>query len=154
MVQIVWCRPGDKPLSEPMMVRLPTPICISRPQWVNSFHDMPSQIFVISLQALPSSVYKHWFRLCPCAKLKPMMTQRMASDFRTDFIYQRKLHLKYYQMGNKLIQYWCLRIVAISYHQISNISCTKYQKSNVSNFVLQLSLCNVLDSGVKSRMKM
>ena len=31
---------------------------------------------------------------------------------------------------------------------------TKYQKSNVSNFVLQLSLCNVLDSGVKSRMKM
>ena len=36
LVQImVWCRPGDKPLSEPMMVRLPTHTCITRPQWVN-----------------------------------------------------------------------------------------------------------------------
>ena len=28
-------RPGDKPLSEPMMVRLLTHICVTRPQWVN-----------------------------------------------------------------------------------------------------------------------
>ena len=28
-------RPSDKPLSEPMMVSLPTHICITRPQWVN-----------------------------------------------------------------------------------------------------------------------
>ena len=36
LVQIMaWRRPGDKPLSEPMMVRLPTHICITRPQWVN-----------------------------------------------------------------------------------------------------------------------
>ena len=36
LVQIMaWRRPGDKPLSEPMMVRLPTHICVSRPQWVN-----------------------------------------------------------------------------------------------------------------------
>ena len=33
---MAWRRPGDKPLSEPMMVRLPTHICVSRPQWVNS----------------------------------------------------------------------------------------------------------------------
>ena len=26
--------PGDKPLSEPMMVSLPTHICVTRPQWV------------------------------------------------------------------------------------------------------------------------
>ena len=32
---MAWCRPGDKPLSEPMMVRLPTHICITRSQWVN-----------------------------------------------------------------------------------------------------------------------
>ena len=30
-----WSRPGDKPLSEPMLVRLPTHICVTRPQWVN-----------------------------------------------------------------------------------------------------------------------
>ena len=37
LVQIMaCCRPGDKPLSEPMMVRLPKHICITRPQWVDS----------------------------------------------------------------------------------------------------------------------
>ena len=35
LVQIMaWRRPGDNPLSEPMMVRLPTNKCITRPQWV------------------------------------------------------------------------------------------------------------------------
>ena len=28
---MAWCRPGDKPLSEPMMVRLPTHVCVTRP---------------------------------------------------------------------------------------------------------------------------
>ena len=37
LVQIMaWRRPGDKPLSEPMMVRSLTHICVTRPQWVNS----------------------------------------------------------------------------------------------------------------------
>ena len=36
LVQIMaWRRPGDKPLSEPMVVNLLTHICITRPQWVN-----------------------------------------------------------------------------------------------------------------------
>ena len=35
LVQVTaWHRPGNKPLSEPMMVRLPTHICVTRPQWV------------------------------------------------------------------------------------------------------------------------
>ena len=35
LVQIMaWRRPGDKPLSEPMMIRLPTHICVTLPQWV------------------------------------------------------------------------------------------------------------------------
>ena len=45
LVQImVWRRPGDKPLSEPMMVRLPTHLyrCVTGPQWVN---DRCSRIF-------------------------------------------------------------------------------------------------------------
>ena len=32
---MAWRRPGDKPLSEPMMVSLLTQICVTRPQWVN-----------------------------------------------------------------------------------------------------------------------
>ena len=35
LVQIMaWHRPGDKPLSEPMIVSLLTHICVTRPQWV------------------------------------------------------------------------------------------------------------------------
>ena len=38
LVQIMaWRRPGDKRLSGQMMVRLPTHICVTRPQWVNCF---------------------------------------------------------------------------------------------------------------------
>ena len=37
LVQImVWCRPGDKPLSEAMMVSLLTHICVTRPQGSNA----------------------------------------------------------------------------------------------------------------------
>ena len=37
LVQIMaWRRPGDKPLSEPMLVSLLTHICVIRPQWVNT----------------------------------------------------------------------------------------------------------------------
>ena len=44
LVQIMaWRRPGDKPLSEPMMVRLPTHICVTRPQWVNTLR--PKQMY-------------------------------------------------------------------------------------------------------------
>ena len=42
LVQIMaWRRPGDKPLSEPMMVNLLTHICVTQPQWVNSLHWSP-----------------------------------------------------------------------------------------------------------------
>ena len=43
MVQIMaWRRPGDKPLSEPMVVNLATHICVARPQWVN--RRMPGDV--------------------------------------------------------------------------------------------------------------
>ena len=40
---MAWRRPGDRPLSEPMMVSLPTHICVTRPQclpwaWYPSSH--------------------------------------------------------------------------------------------------------------------
>ena len=36
LVQIMaWRRSGDKPLSEPMTISLPTHICLTRPPWVN-----------------------------------------------------------------------------------------------------------------------
>ena len=44
-VQIMaWRRPGDKPLSEPMIVRLLTHVCITRLQWVKLFYSLISNI--------------------------------------------------------------------------------------------------------------
>ena len=42
LVQIMaWRRPGDKPLSEPMMISLPTHICVTWPQWVKIIGTAP-----------------------------------------------------------------------------------------------------------------
>ena len=48
LVQIMaWCRPGDTLLSEPMMVSLPTHICVTRPQWINCFIVVIFLVFLI-----------------------------------------------------------------------------------------------------------
>ena len=46
------CRPGNKPLSEPMMVRLPTHICVSRPQWDNTiiFHFVSAVVTLLAIR--------------------------------------------------------------------------------------------------------
>ena len=51
LVQIMaWRRPGDKPLSEPMMVRSPPHICVARPQWViQSLFLLSSKLLQITL---------------------------------------------------------------------------------------------------------
>ena len=48
-VQIMaWCRSGDKPLSEPMVVSLQTHIWVTQPQWVK-FSQSDRYILVVSL---------------------------------------------------------------------------------------------------------
>ena len=46
LVQVMaWRRPGDKPLSEPMLVILPTHICVTRPPWVIDPHPIVHRYF-------------------------------------------------------------------------------------------------------------
>ena len=46
LVQIMtWSHPGDKPLSEPMMVDLLMHICITRPEWVNFQHFLNGEFW-------------------------------------------------------------------------------------------------------------
>ena len=48
LVQIMaWRRPGDKPLSEPMLVSLLTHICVTRPQWVKRWEAPQLQWWII-----------------------------------------------------------------------------------------------------------
>ena len=58
LVQIMaWRRPGDKPLSEPMMVSSLTHICVTRPQWVKAPSHFLNQI---KLQPLRIKLWSNW----------------------------------------------------------------------------------------------
>ena len=46
LVQIMTSlRPGDKPLSEPKMISVPTLICVTRYQWVNGLIELVLRVF-------------------------------------------------------------------------------------------------------------
>ena len=63
LVQIMaWRRPGDKPLSEPMMDSLPTHICVTRPQWVKGSWTLPLT------------------RASPFWTIRPLVRNRVAND--------------------------------------------------------------------------
>ena len=47
---MAWRRPGDKPLSEPVMVTSLTHVYVTRPQWVNNNINYKGPGFVKSLQ--------------------------------------------------------------------------------------------------------
>ena len=51
---MAWRRPGDKPLSETMLVRSLTHICITWPQWVNPIWSKP-----LLLMACPRASLRH-----------------------------------------------------------------------------------------------
>ena len=69
-VQIMaWRRPGDKPLSEPMMVSLMTHICVTRPQWVKCVSDTTRVLYHNRC-----SIFMHCFLFCPlCSRLSVYM---------------------------------------------------------------------------------
>ena len=73
---MAWRRPGDKPLSEPMLVRSLTHICVTRPQWVkptDAVGHPKSLSALVKLMArcllgdkpLPDSMLTYW-QLNPC----------------------------------------------------------------------------------------
>ena len=75
---MAWRRPGDKPLSEPMMVSLLTHTCVTRPQWVNTLGWVTSikkkfpRVFVLikkwKLNFLTKWIFHHW-KYFPCSLL-------------------------------------------------------------------------------------
>ena len=68
LVQIMaWRRTGNKPLCEPMMVRLSTHICVTRPQWViralRVFIFMVLYTNGLPMKEIIENSY-HWFVKC------------------------------------------------------------------------------------------
>ena len=63
LVQIMaWRRPGDKPLSEPMMVRFTTHICVTRPQWVKVLHSFTiKQAMLATYNITYGPLFRYWW---------------------------------------------------------------------------------------------
>ena len=133
LVQIMtWRRSSDKQLSEPMMGRLPTHICVTRPQWVKSV----------------SSEDVFWIEsISPSCVITLMWIPHNAFDGKSSLVQVNGL----VPPGNKLLPESMLSKI---YRKLSNIRRNKFQTLNVSRLVLQLSLPNPMKPGVKSRMKM
>ena len=60
---MAWRRSGDKPLSEPMMVSLPTHICVTRPQWVKSTMRKTLKTEEASSPFCSSKTHNQWLLL-------------------------------------------------------------------------------------------
>ena len=63
-----WRQPGDKPLSEPKMVRLPTQICVTRSQWVKALSPIQNHLHfedgIHKLNLMNWNALTHMRRLC------------------------------------------------------------------------------------------
>ena len=117
LVQIMaWRRPGDKPLSAPMMIRLPTQICVTRPQWVKAetkchltdaifkfiFLNVDNWISInISLKSVPNGQINNisalvqimaWCRPGSKPLSKPMMVSLLAHIWVTRLQLVKPLH--------------------------------------------------------------
>ena len=54
---MAWGWPGNKPLSEPMMVSLPTHIWVTRPQWVKVSSPSPTHLVLVWSFVFPSQSF-------------------------------------------------------------------------------------------------
>ena len=65
LVQIMaWRRPGDKPLSEPMMGNSLTHICVTRPQWVKFYMQSLKDLTEKLTSGIPKMRKSHDQPLC------------------------------------------------------------------------------------------
>ena len=61
LVQIMaWRRPGDEQLSEPMMVRSLTHICVTRPQWVKTWRHLFVFLWAIAELSISWKLILNW----------------------------------------------------------------------------------------------
>ena len=92
LVQMMaWCRPGDKPLSEPMMVRLLTHICVTRPQWVNKRNHFITKLFKYRSHTKWSDFIKMIYWIHKWHPIAHPLGQVMGVYLRWFFFFFRKL---------------------------------------------------------------
>ena len=68
---MAWCRPGDKPLSDPLMVIVVTHICVTWPQWVKSLGQRDAYMHYQPWPSLVQIMAFHMFGTKPLSE--PML---------------------------------------------------------------------------------
>ena len=87
---MAWRRSGDKPLSEPMRVSLPTHICVTRPQWVKCIsyskyiHKFSKFHFNVDLKNKSLSLMPTSFLKETCCQLLPGLVDGALSRIAWD----------------------------------------------------------------------
>ena len=89
---MAWRRPGDKPLSEPMMVSLLTHICVTWPQWVKKIVELRTGGVTTTRQ--------NKLRLCSCS-LWIYDNQHWAISISLKEILKHWIWSEFFQ------QFWC-----------------------------------------------
>ena len=74
---MAWRLVGAKPLSETMLVRLPTDICVTRPEWVNLLLVVLNG-WVMSAGDCPITVTSWWARWRPKSLASPLFAQLLV----------------------------------------------------------------------------
>ena len=107
LVQIMaWRLPGDKPLSEPMMVRLPTHICVTWPQWVNWIYCEKYLLAKFNLLRMHSCIlYGNWLcrtHLWNCCSLLSLL--------HTEYVYA----IMWQYCLNSILVIWCALLMSMN----------------------------------------
>ena len=88
LVQIMaWHRPGNKPLSEPMMVILLTHICATLPQWVKQFSETQTILYKFKQKSV-RTLQVQWNMLWKMRKIYAIVSMFIPSlwlDFNTTY---------------------------------------------------------------------
>ena len=118
--KMAWHWPGNKPLSEPMMVCLLTHICITRPQWVKLYgHIITAQCSILFIQNTAShfhgTEYKfssffnriawhqiyHFIIKVQCVKIGNILSE-VIKQWRSQVIIQATWEKKWYSSSTTL----------------------------------------------------
>ena len=132
---MAWRCPGDKPLSEPKMVSLPTHICVTRPQWVKPRYPCANET---RLQCVCKRVKSCLYRSVNFTILFIQQLKKFASLY--GWIYNCKHFITWFLtfQDHRQITYfldntrWILHII---YLQLNNIyNSISWFKSGATSF--------------------
>ena len=91
LVQVMaWHRLGDKPLSETMIVKLPTHICVTQPQWVKEIFILPFNSAAVEVWDCVSNFTPHF--MCEITyPLKSLCAMGLLLSGTTPFSYHKNV---------------------------------------------------------------